>query len=122
MKNYAQNLEKRMLKTFDEHQKLFVHNSVQVFNLNVEVCNIAIQELKKEYDRFSKRFTKKEEVIYFKECYPIIARWQLYFNYLLQLELSLFISHDDFKIKTYKNCIMKLNQDFKKKKNYFLIY
>lgn len=117
MKNYALNLEKRMMKTFDEHERLFVNYPIQIYNQNAEVCGIALQELKKEYDRFQRHRTLKDEVIYYKECYPVVAKWDLYFRYILELEQSLFISHDELKIKTYKNCISKLNNDFKKKRS-----
>lgn len=118
MKNYALNLEKRMMKTFDQHEKLYVDYPIQIYHQNVEVCTIAVQELKKEYDRFNRNRTLKEEIIYYKECYPTIAKWELYYRYILELEQSLFISYDDHKLRTYKNSIIKLNNDFKKKKNY----
>jgi hypothetical protein len=122
MKNFALNLEKRMIKTFQEHQIMYADFPIQNYHQNAEVCAIAVQELKKEYDRFYRNRTLKEEISYYKECYPIVAKWQLYFHYLLQVEQSLFISHDELKIKTYKNCVLKLNADFKKKKIYFPVY
>lgn len=117
MKNYALNLEKRMMKTFDEHERLFVNYPIQIYHQNAEVSGIALQELRKEYDRFQRNRTLKDEIIYYKECYPIVAKWNLYYRYIIEIEQSLFISHDDLKIKTYKNCIAKLNNDFKKKKS-----
>ena len=117
MKNFASNLEKRMMKTFEEHENMYLNFPVQIYHQNIEVCSIALQELKKEYDRFKRNRTIKDEIIYYKECYPIIAKWQIFYRYLLDLEQSIFISYDEMKIKTYKNCINKLNSDFKKKLN-----
>ena len=105
------------MKTFEEHETMYANFPVQNYHQNTEVCSIAIQELKKEYDRFKRNRTLKDEVIYYKECYPVIAKWQIYYRYLLDLEQSIFISYDEMKIKTYKNCISKLNTDFKKKQN-----
>ena len=122
MKNYALNLEKRMMKTFDEHERLFMNYPIQIYYQNTEVCNIALQELSKEYDRFRRNRTLKDEIVYYKECYPVVAKWDLYFRYILELEESLFISHDDLKIKTYKSCISKLSNDFKKKRSYLASY
>jgi hypothetical protein len=122
MKNFASNLEKRMIKTFAEHEMMYANHPFQNYHQNSEVCSIAIQELKKEYNRFSRNRTLNEEVIFYKECYPIIAKWQLYFHYIHQLEQSLFISYLELKIKTYKNCMVKLNSDFKKKNFYFHVY
>ena len=115
MKNYALSLEKRMMRTFDEHERLFMNYPIQIYYQNTEVCTIALQELKKEYDRFKRNRTLKDEITYYKECYPIIAKWQIYYRYILDLEQTIFISYDEMKIKTYKNCIAKLNSDFKKK-------
>lgn len=117
MRNFASNLEKRMMKTFEEHEIMYVNFPVQIYHQNVEVCSIAIQELKKEYDRFKRNRTLKDEVIYYKECYPIVAKWHIYYRYLLDLEQSIFISYDEMKVKAYKNCISKLNADFKKKQH-----
>jgi hypothetical protein len=122
MKNFATNLEKRMLKTFTEHENMYVNFPIQIFSQNIEVCSIAAQELRKEYDRFKRNRTLKDEIIYYKECFPIIGKWQIYYRYLLELEQSIFISYDEMKIKTYKNCINKLNSDFKKKQNTIIIY
>lgn len=118
MKNYAYNLEKRMIKTFVEHEKLYVDYPVQIYHQNVEVCSIAVQELRKEYDRFQRNRTLKDEILFYKECYPTVARWQIYYHYILDVEKSLFIAYDDMKIKTYKNCLNKLNNDFKKKERF----
>lgn len=122
MKNFASNLEKRMMKTFEEHENMYPNFPAQIYHQNAEVCSIALQELKKEYDRFKRNRTLKDEVIYYKECYPIIAKWHIYYRYLLDLEQSIFISYDEMKIKTYKNCINKLNTDFKKKQNNTTFY
>jgi hypothetical protein len=122
MRNFASNLEKRILKTFDEHEKLYVNFPIQIFSQNTEVCSIALQELRKEYDRFKRNRTIKDEIIYYKECYPIIAKWQIFYRYLLDLEQSIFISYDEMKIKTYKNCINKLNSDFKKKSSILILF
>lgn len=117
MRNFASNLEKRMMKTFEEHEIMYGDFPIQIYHQNTEVCSIAIQELRKEYDRFKRNRTLKDEVIYYKECYPIVAKWDIYYRYLLDLEQSIFISHDEMKIKTFKNCITKLNSDFKKKQH-----
>lgn len=117
MKNFASNLEKRIMKTFDEHEMMYLNFPVQIYYQNTEVCSIALQELRKEYDRFKRNRTLKDEVTYYKECYPVIAKWHIYYKYLSDLEQSIFISYDEMKIKTYKNCINKLNSDFKKKQN-----
>lgn len=122
MKNFASNLEKRMIKTFEEHENMYASYPVQIYHQNTEVCSIALQELKKEYDRFKRSRTLKDEILYYKECYPIIAKWEIYNRYLMDLEQTIFISHDEMKIKTYKNCINKLNADFKKKQNSSVIY
>lgn len=122
MKNFASNLEKRILKTFEEHENMFANFPIQVYYQNAEVCSIALQELKKEYDRFKRNRTLKDEISYYKECYPIIAKWEIYNRYLLDMEQSIFISYDEMKIKTYKNCINKLNSDFKKKRNTSITY
>lgn len=116
MKNFTFNLEKRILKTFAEHETMYFNSPVQIYLQNTEVCAIALQELFKEYDRFKRNRTVKDEVIYYKECYPVIAKWHIYYRYLLDLEQSIFISYDEMKIKTYKNCITKLNIEFKKKR------
>jgi hypothetical protein len=122
MRNFASNLEKRMVKTFEEHEKMYLQFPIQLFHENVQVCAIALQELKKEYDRFKRNRTVKDEVIYYKECYPVVAKWQIYFQYLLDLEQSIIISYDEMKMKTYKNCMVKLNSDFsKKQKEYNLL-
>lgn len=117
MKNFTSNLEKRMMKTFEEHKNMYLNFPVQIYHQNAEVCSIALQELKKEYDRFKRNRTLKDEVIYYKECYPIIAKWHIYFCYILEVEQNIFISYDELKIKAYKNCINKLNTDFKKNRN-----
>jgi|GEM_PF-6496035 len=122
MKNFASNLEKRMIKTFEEHEKMYANYPVQIYHQNTEVCSIALQELKKEYDRFKRSRTLKDEILYYKECYPIVAKWEIYNRYLMDLEQSIFISYDEMKIKTYKNCINKLNADFKKKQNSLIFY
>lgn len=122
MKNFASNLEKRMMKTFEEHENMYLNFPVQIYHQNIEVCSIALQELKKEYDRFKRNRTIKDEIIYYKECYPIIAKWQIFYRYLLDLEQSIFISYDEMKIKTYKNCINKLNSDFKKKLSILILF
>jgi hypothetical protein len=115
MKNFTFNLEKRILKAFAEHEKMYFNSPVQLYHQNTEVCAIALQELFKEYDRFKRNRTLKDEVLYYKECYPIIAKWHIYYRYFLDLEQSIFISYDEMKIKTYKNCMNKLNIEFKKK-------
>lgn len=122
MRNFASNLEKRMMKTFEEHENMYLNFPVQIYHQNIEVCSIALQELRKEYDRFKRNRTLKDEVIYYKECYPVIAKWHIYFRYLLDLEQNIFISYDEMKIKTYKNCINKLNTDFKKKSNTLILF
>lgn len=122
MKNFASNLEKRMIKTFEEHENMYISYPIQIYHQNTEVCSIALQELKKEYDRFKRNRTLNDEILYYKECFPIIAKWEIYNRYLLNLEQSLFISYDEMKIKTYKNCINKLNVDFKKKRNSSIFY
>lgn len=122
MKNFAINLEKRIIKAFNEHEKMYVNFPMQVFSQNYEVCSIALQELKKEYDRFKRNRTLKDEIIFYKECYPLIAKWHIYYRYMLDLEQSVFISYDKLKIKTYKNCIKKLNTDFKKKKKNLVFF
>lgn len=83
---------------------------------NIEVCSIALQELQKEYDRFKRNRTLKDEITFYKECYPMIAKWNIFYRYILELEQNLFIAYDEMKIKIYKNCISKLNSDFKKKR------
>lgn len=115
MRTYALNLEKRMMKTFAEHEKLFINYPIQVYHQNIQVSAIAIQELKNEYDRFKRNRTLKDEIIYYKECYPVVAKWHIYYSYILEIEQSVFISFNEMKIKVYKNCINKLNADFKKK-------
>ena len=122
MKNFAINLEKRMMKAFNEHEKMYANHPIQILVQNTEVCLIALQELKKEYDRFKRNRTIQDEVIYYKECYPVIAKWHIFNCYLKELEQSIFISYDKLKIKTYKNCIKKLNTDFKKKKKSLVFY
>ena len=122
MKNFAYNLEKRVMKTFEEHENMYANSPVQVYHQNALVCSIALQELKKEYDRFKRNRTLKDEISFYKESYPIIAKWEIYYRYLLDLEQSIFISYDEMKIKTYKNCINKLNSDFKKKQNNSILY
>jgi hypothetical protein len=116
MKNFAINLEKRMIKTFAEHEKMYISHPIQIIVQNSDVCLIALQELKKEYDRFKRNRTIQDEISYYKECYPIIAKWHIFNCYIKELEQSVFISYDKLKVKTYKNCIKKLNTDFKKKK------
>lgn len=122
MKNFAINLEKRMMKTFTEHENVYVNAPIQIITQNTEVCLIALQELKKEYDRFKRNRTIKDEILYYKECYPIIAKWYIFNCYLKELEQSIFISYDDMRIRTYKNCINKLNSDFKKKKSNMVFF
>lgn len=116
MKNYAQNLEKRMIKTFEETENLFIEFPVQAYHQNLQVCKIALQELRKEYDRFKRHRTIYDQVMYYKECFPLVEKWRIYYQYMIDLEQSIFISYDEMKLKTYKNCIAKLNTDFKKKR------
>lgn len=110
------------MKTFAEHEKMYANYPIQIIVQNTEVCSIALQELKKEYDRFWRNRTVQDEILYYKECYPIIAKWHIFNCYIKDLEESVFISYDKMKIKTYKNCIKKLNIDFKKKQRNLVSY
>ena len=122
MKNFAINLEKRMLKTFADNEKFNDNHPIQAMVENTQVCAIALQELEKEYERFKRNRTIKDEILYYKECYPIIAKWHIFNSYMIELEREIFISHDKLKIKIYKNCIKKLSIDFKKKQNNIIYY
>jgi len=103
------------MNSFNDNAQLFSDNLLMSYHENLQICNIAMQELQKEYDRFKRDRTIKEEITYYKECYPLIAKWQIYYNYFALLEQELFISSDDMRSKMYKNCISKLNNLFKKK-------
>lgn len=114
MKNYALNLEKRMKKTFEEHNRMYAEVPTQAYFMNIDVCEIAVQELQKEYERYKRNRKLKDEILYYKECYPIIGKWKIYFCYILSLEETVFIADDEIKLNTFKKCMHKLNSDFKK--------
>lgn len=115
MKQYAQNLEVRILKSFTEINLFSAMDRIVHLNQNCQITEIALQELIREYDRFKRSRKPQNEIHFYKVCYPIIAKWKYYWECLLNVEKDLLIIPDSGRLTHLKIFQRRLYNSFKKK-------
>lgn len=116
MKQFAQNLEKRMIASFSEQNLFSISTRCQAMRNNIDIADASIQNLLKEYDCFLRNRKPKDEIHFYKNCYPIVGRWQFYWEFMLSVEKNILLLSEELRHEYLKKMLQLLQRSFKKKR------
>jgi hypothetical protein len=114
LKQHTENLVKRLEFQFKEIET-FNNDKLQKLLKKVEVANILVQELQTYVARYKLIATEKEQIIYFKFCFPLIKKWAIAYEFIYEIEKNTLFGTPDMKMTYYKQAIQKLNSSYKSK-------
>jgi hypothetical protein len=114
MKQHAENLAKRLVTEFNEIENLY-KDKLRMLLKKVEVSNIVAQELQIHVTRYKLIASEKEQINYFKNCFPLIKKWSIAYDFIYHVEKEAMLGTPEMKVEYYKLAICKLNNSYKKK-------
>ncbi len=79
-------------------------------------AEILIQELEFYVKKYKLTQTNNAQIIYYKKCLPFLAKWEIAFHYLCEIEKDLLLGTPKQKIKLVKKRMTSLVTQFKKKR------
>jgi hypothetical protein len=114
MLQYTTQLAQRLQSTFSQIENEESDTLKQLIGKK-RCAEILIQELDVHVKKYRLIKTEAEQIIFYKKCLPVIAKWQIAANYLCEVEKDIRFGTPQQKIKFLKKCAKALVKQFKKK-------
>ena len=120
MKQFTVHLANRLDAEF---QQIEIEHKDKLLMLlkKIEVATILVQELQVHVVKYKLIATEKEQIIYFRDCLPLIKKWQIAFEFIYHIEKLEILGTSEMKVAYYKQALCKLNSSYKQKQNEFAL-